>query len=125
LVGAKPAWAADRSFVPAPNSPLSVNTTPTTVTNADFNGDGKADLAAQNANFITVSVLLGNGDGTFQSNHEFAVGFTPSSVISADFNGDTFADLAVANYSNNTVSILLGQDLDGDGKADGTFKRLV
>jgi hypothetical protein len=122
LVGAKPTWAADRSFVPAPNSPLSVNTTPTSVTSADFNADGKMDLAAQNANFITVSVLLGNGDGTFQSNHEFTVGFTPSSVISADFNGDTFADLAVANYSSNTVSILLGQDADGDNEADGTFK---
>jgi Bacterial Ig-like domain/FG-GAP-like repeat len=122
LVGAKPAWAADRSFVPAPNSPLSVNSTPTTVTNADFNGDGKVDLAAQNANFITVSVLLGNGDGSFQSNHEFTVGFNPSSVISADFNGDTFADLAVSNYSSPYASILLGQDSDGDGKADGTFK---
>jgi hypothetical protein len=65
LVGAKPAWAADRSFAPAPNSPFAVGSTPTTVANADFNGDGKVDLAAQNAGSNNVSVLLGKGDGTF------------------------------------------------------------
>src|SRR5215218_1544934 len=63
LVGAKPAWAAGPNFAQAQNYP--VGSTPTTVTNADFNGDGKMDLAAQNGGDNTVSVLLGNGDGTF------------------------------------------------------------
>src|SRR5215211_4138918 len=123
LVEAKPAQAADRSFAPAPSSPISVGTNPTTVANADFNGDGKVDLAAQNAGSNTVSVLLGNGDGTFQSKHDFAVGLAPTSVISADFDSDGIADLAVTNQNSNNVSVLLGQDLDSDGKGDGTFKQ--
>jgi len=123
LVEAKPAQAADRSFAPAPSSPISVGTNPTTVANADFNGDSKVDLAAQNAGSNTVSVLLGNGDGTFQSKHDFAVGLAPTSVISADFDSDGIADLAVTNQNSNNVSVLLGQDLDSDGKGDGTFKQ--
>jgi Ca2+-binding RTX toxin-like protein len=122
LVGANPAWAADPSFAPAPNSPFPVGSAPTTVTNADFNGDGKMDLAAQNAGSNTVSVLLGNGDGTFKAKTDFAVGSSPTSVISADFNGDTIADLAVTNQNSGSVSVLLGQDLNSDGKGDGTFK---
>src|SRR5215213_5904491 len=117
LVQTTPAQAADRSFAPAPSSPISVGTNPTTVANADFNGDGKVDLAAQNAGSNTVSVLLGNGDGTFQSKHDFAVGLAPTSVISADFDSDGIADLAVTNQNSNNVSVLLGQDSNGDNKA--------
>jgi hypothetical protein len=112
LVGAKSAWAESRSFVPAPNSPLPVGSTPTTVTNADFNGDGKVDLAAQNAGSNTVSVLLGDGDGTFDPKQDFPVGSGPTSVISADFNADSFADLAVANQDSNNVSVLLNTPPD-------------
>src|SRR5215213_3043210 len=122
LVEAKPAWTASRNFEPAPNSPYSVGSTPTTVTNADFNGDGKMDLAAQNSGSNSVSVRLGNGDGTFQGKQDYAVGSGPTSVISADFNADSFADLAVSNQNSNNVSVLLGQDLNGDGKGDGTFQ---
>jgi hypothetical protein len=60
LVGAKPAWAADRSFKPV--QPIPVGSNPTTVTSADFNGDGKEDLAAQTFSSNSVSVRLGNGD---------------------------------------------------------------
>jgi hypothetical protein len=123
LVNANPAWTADRSFAPAPNSPVPVGSTPTTVTNADFNGDGKMDLAAQNSGSNNVSVRLGNGDGTFQAKQDFGVGLTPTSVISADFDSDGIADLAVTNQDSNNVSVLLGQDLDSDGKGDGTFKQ--
>ena len=115
LVGTKSAWAEPFGFVAAPNSPFAVGDAPTTVTNADFNGDGKMDLAAQNAGSNTVSVLLGNGDGSFQAKQDFGVGLVPTSVTSADFNDDTFADLAVANQNSNNVSVLLG-------KGDGTFQ---
>ena len=114
LVGAKPAWAELRTFEPAPSSPFPVGSTPTTVTNADFNRDGKTDLAAQNAGSNTVSVLLGKGDGTFDPKRDFAVGSGPTSVISADFNGNGKDDLAVSNYSSHNVSVLLGN-------GDGTF----
>jgi hypothetical protein len=55
-----------------------------------------------------VSVLLGNGDGTFQSGGELRRGLsTPASVAVGDFNGDGKLDLAVANTGSNNVSILL------------------
>ena len=65
-------------------------------------------------NSNNVSVLLGKGDGTFQTQKTYAVGNGPNSVAVGDFNGDGKADLAVANYDNN-VSVLLGN-------GDGTFQ---
>jgi hypothetical protein len=90
----------------------------------DFNGDGKPDLAVANYGSDTVSVLLGQGDGTFLPAVNYAAGGAPWSVAVGDFNGDGIADLAVANqgtppsYSNGSVSVLLG-------KGDGTFLTAV
>ena len=80
----------------------------------DFNGDGRQDLAVANQGSATVSILLGNGDGTFDAAMNFGAGFAPSSVAVGDFNGDGRQDLAVANQGSATVSILLGN-------GDGTF----
>ena len=124
LVGAKPAWAESRSFEPAPNSPFTVGSTPTIVTNADFDGDGKVDLATSNFDSDDVSVLMGNGDGSFQAKQDFPAGDGPSSVNSTDFNKDGIADLAVSNQNSSKVSVLLGKD-DGTGKGDGTFQTPV
>ena len=63
----------------------------------------------------TVSVLLGNGDGTFQPKTDYATGTSPSGVAVGDFNGDGKADIAVANTGANSVSMLLGN-------GDGTFQ---
>jgi len=92
---------------------------PVSVAIGDLNGDGRPDLAVANSGFPatnTVSVLLGNGDGTFGSNTDFGTGSEPSSVAIGDLNGDGRPDLAVANsgFLANTVSVLLGN-------GDGTF----
>ncbi|MDJ0604507.1 VCBS repeat-containing protein, partial [Microcystis sp. M53602_WE12] len=86
----------------------SVGTYPYSVRLGDFNGDGKLDLATANNVANNVSVLLGNGIGSFGTATNFAVGSSPRSVTVGDFNGDGKLDLATANYASNTVSVLLG-----------------
>ncbi len=101
-------------FLPAKN--YKAGTTPAHVAVGDFNGDGKADLAVANSGSGKVSVLLGNGTGSFPALVDYDAGFIPVSVAVGDFNGDGIADLAVANLEN--VSVLLG-------KGDGTFQPKV
>ncbi len=50
----------------------------------------------------TVSILLGNGDGTFQTHIDYATGSQPNSVTAGDFNKDGALDLATANTNDNT-----------------------
>ncbi len=88
---------------------------PDSVAVADFNGDGKADLAVANASVGTVSVLLGKGDGTFQAKVDYPAGTDPTSVLVGDFNGDGKADLATADSGGNNVNVLLGN-------GNGTFQ---
>ena len=64
---------------------------------ADFNGDGKLDLAMANQNDGTVSILLGNGDGTFQPPANVGGFITPTWIAVGDFNGDGKLDLAVTD----------------------------
>ena len=88
----------------------STATLPAWVAVGDFNGDGKLDVVTANGWNVqgyTISLLLGNGDGTFQSHVEFQTGSTPVSVSAGDFNADGALDLAVANQFDATVSILL------------------
>jgi FG-GAP-like repeat/Putative Ig domain len=80
---------------------------PSAMTTGDFNGDGKVDLAITDQQDNTVSILLGNADGTFQSPLEFSTGKFPIGVAAADFNGDGRLDLAVANQTDNTFSVML------------------
>ncbi len=94
---------------------------------ADLNGDGKLDLvfAGVSGGKAVVDVLLGNGDGTFQTPANYSSGgWSPRSVAIADLNGDGYPDLVVASEClthecsgdpNGGVSILLGN-------GDGTFR---
>jgi hypothetical protein len=73
----------------------------------DFNGDGMPDLVTANPGSDTVSVLLGNGDGSFAPKIDYALGMYPRSVAVGDFNGDGLPDLAAADSGSGQVSILL------------------
>jgi hypothetical protein len=84
---------------------------PYTAAVGDFNGDGFADLVVTNENANTVTVLLGNGNGTFQAGATYTVSNTVLGVAVGDFNGDGKPDLAVTN-DDGVVSVLLG---DGTG----------
>src|SRR3989449_3676267 len=81
---------------------------PDSVAVGDFNGDGRLDLATANFDSNDVSVLLGNGDGSFQAALTFAAGRGPSSVAVGDFNGDGKLDLVAANNLSCGTSVLLG-----------------
>ncbi len=111
---------------------------------ADFNLDGKQDLAVTNtpsgANPNSVSILLGDGAGHFGAPSNFAVGSQPIAVVTQDLNGDGRLDLIISNYGSNSVSVLIATgglfglpttipigtaalsiavaDLSGDGKPD-------
>ncbi|HXJ89882.1 MAG TPA: VCBS repeat-containing protein [Candidatus Binatia bacterium] len=85
---------------------------PEAVAVGDFNGDGNLDIAVANLVSNDVSILLGNGDGTFQPAHNYGTGSSPGSIAVGDFNSDGRLDLVVTNFIGGTLSILLG---DGDG----------
>src|SRR5258708_3774507 len=117
---ARPVHASGISFAPAPGSPLAVVGV-NSVAVADFNGDGKLDLAVVGNK---VSVLLGKGDGTFSTPTTYDINLGTAffsgrpqvawSLTVGDFNGDGKPDIATASQSSSTVSVLLG-------KGDGNF----
>src|SRR5215469_6623655 len=120
-----------------------VGSEPQVVMAADFRGQGTLDLATADFSSNDVSILLGNGDGTFQAAKPFSTTSGPSSLAVGDFNGDGKLDIAVAEYGfgSSLLEIFLGNgdgtftlhasytsvslpydivtaDLDGDGKLD-------
>jgi hypothetical protein len=103
--------------VPTPTfslSGLSAGSSPQRVIAADFNGDGITDLAATDSPNNRVIVIVGNGDGTFQSPVPYQVGAGPSSLVAADFDADGKLDIAVADYNDGGIYML-------QGNGDGTF----
>jgi hypothetical protein len=92
-----------------------VGTNPQDIDTADFNRDGVLDIATANHDSGDVSILLGNGDGTFQPALTFAVapGDHPNHIYHLDVNGDGRPDIVTWDSTRNTVDILLGI---GDGR---------
>ncbi len=107
-----------------PRTDFNVGQLPVALASKDFSGDGKADIAVANQTDSSISILLGQGDGTFtQPTNPISLGVNeqgPSAIASAIFrltDADHLtqpADLVIANQSSNTVSVLLGN-------GDGTF----
>jgi hypothetical protein len=99
-------------FTPAAGSPIALaagETGPNALVAADFDGNGNLDLAIVNRTTNNVTVLLGNGDGTFTpaTASPVAVGQGPVALAAGDIDGDARPDLAVVNQTDNSVSILL------------------
>jgi hypothetical protein len=99
-------------------SNYAAGSSPRSVAVADFNRDGKPDLAVADSNGNTVSVLLGKGDGTLATPTSYATGAIPIGIAAWDFNRDGIPDLAVANSNGQGISVLLGN-------GDGTFQPQV
>ena len=119
----------DGTFQPAVQYPAGLS--PSAIVAGDFTGDGKLDLAVADIGSLfnggsdpgSVSVLLGNGDGTFQPAVQYAAGTSPDAIVAGDFTGDGRLDLAVSDDGNSDgngsgVSVLLGN-------GDGTFQPAV
>ena len=108
----------DGSFQPRKDYGTGERSGPRDVAVGDFNGDGKPDLAVADSTTATVSILLGNGDGSFQPQVPYKVGKDPIAVAAADLNGDGKVDLAVSAEESGITAILLGN-------GDGTFQAPV
>ncbi|MDE0960795.1 MAG: FG-GAP-like repeat-containing protein [Planctomycetota bacterium] len=94
-------------FSPMVNPTSSVNLQASPNEPADFNRDGFVDIVVCNIAADTVSVLLGNGDGTFAPQQQINVGIAPRGVAVLDVDGDGDQDVVNTNYGTGNLSILL------------------
>jgi len=87
-----------------------VGKNPTTVTTADFNRDQMTDLITTNISSNTISILYGNGDGTFRDQMQVRVCQEPRALALNDFNHDDRLDIVLACSGSDQISILFGRD---------------
>ncbi len=96
---------------------MAADVNPVALATGDFDGDGHTDIAVANFGSGDVSILLGNGDGTFQAAANYTVGQNPLAIVASDFNGDGKTDLAIANSGDDTISVLFGNGAGAFGPA--------
>ena len=112
-------WACSKAEPYLPPDPFyyfasyPVGKNPTTITTGDFNHDSLTDLITTNISSNTVSILLGNGDGSFKEQTQLHVCQEPRSLAMNDFNEDGHADVVLACSGGDEVALLLGR---GNGK---------
>lgn len=82
----------------------------------ELTNDSRIDLVTANNTTDDISVLVGRGDGSFESDERFAVGTRPRSVVAGDLDEDNTPDLVVGNLDSGDISVLIGN-------GDGTFAR--
>ncbi len=92
-----------------------VGKNPTTVTPFDINQDGITDLVTTNMSSNTLSILIGNGDGTFHDQVQLHVCQEPRSLATGLFNGDVYPDIVLACSGSDQIAVLFG-------RADGKFE---
>ncbi len=85
-----------------------VGKNPTSVTTADFNQDGVTDLIVTNIGNDSLSILFGNGDGSFKESRRLAVSVEPRALALNDYNGDGRTDIAVACAGSDQVALFFG-----------------
>jgi hypothetical protein len=85
---------------------------PSFIAAADFNGDGRSDMAVTTGEYADLYIFLSQAAG-FGQPSAIALGVKPKQVAAADFNGDSKRDLAVVNSESNSISILLGDGAGG------------
>ncbi|MEE8125169.1 MAG: FG-GAP-like repeat-containing protein [Nitrospirales bacterium] len=107
---ANPGQAQNLTYTPIPSIP--VGRSPQAIVVGDWNKDGLWDLATVNGTSDDVSVLIGNGNGTFRSAVSFGVGKIPLALVAADMDRDGILDLVVALSGVDRVVVLKG---DGQG----------
>jgi hypothetical protein len=110
-----------QSFFQVPSPGTTTGHGPTGVAVGDFNGDGKTDIAQINSADGTVSIFLGNGDGTFRLGQNYVgTSLAVFSIVVGDFNGDGKAD--IATVCNQTTSPQAASVCITLGNGDGTFQ---
>lgn len=93
-----------------PTVPVGLRASPNEV--SDFNRDGHVDVCVANISVNNVSILLGNGDGTFAPQQILAAGTAPRGIAVLDFDGDGDTDVVSANFGSSNLRLMIN---DGSG----------